>query len=91
MRGWSISVYPKPCEWNTWPLMAAARSEARKETSGATLSGSLGVPFASSLGHLPVSSNIFREPGLESIIRVVPVGSTTFAVTPYFPMAFAVE
>ena len=47
--------------------------------------------MACSLGHLPVSSNTFWPRGVESIIRVAPLGMMALAVTLYFPMAFAVD
>ena len=71
----------------TW----AAASLARKTTSGATLSGSRSVPMACSLGHLPVSSKIFLPLGVESIMRVAPLGMMALAVTLYFAIAFAVD
>ena len=68
-----------------------AASLARKTTSGATLSGSRSVPAASSLGHLPVCSKTSRPRGVESIIRVAPLGKIAFAVTPYLASALAVD
>ena len=75
----------------TWPLTPAAASLARKTTRGATLSGSRSVPCASSLGHLPVSSKVRLPRGVESIMRVAPLGKIAFAVTPYLASALAVD
>jgi hypothetical protein len=58
----------------TWP----APSLARNTTSGATLSGSRSVPIACSLGHFPVCSKTCRPRGVESIIRVAPLGMIAF-------------
>src|SRR5207244_284487 len=69
----------------------AACSLARNVASGATLSGSVAVPIAASLGHLPFVSKNARPRGVESIMRVAPLGMIEFAVTPYFASPFAVE
>src|SRR5712691_3059599 len=89
--GCSSSVNPYPYTWNIWPFTPAAASLDRYTTSGATLSGSRSVPFAISLGHLPVSSNIALPRGVESIMRVAPLGMMAFTVTPYLASALAVD
>src|SRR2546422_3690061 len=71
--------------------MSAAASLARNTTSGATLSGSRSVPTAASLGHLPVCSKNSRPRGVESIIRVAPLGRMALAVMPYLASALAVD
>jgi hypothetical protein len=55
------------------------------------LSGSVAVPTAASLGHLPCCSKNARPRGVESIIRVAPLGMIELAVTPYFASPLAVE
>ena len=49
------------------------------------------MPTACSLGHLPVVSKTSRPRGVESIIRVAPLGMIEFAVTPYLASALAVD
>src|SRR4029453_9869167 len=71
--------------------MCPACSLARNVTSGAALSGSRSVPTACSLGHLPVCSNTCRPRGVESIMRVAPLGMMELAVTLYLAMPLAVD
>ena len=49
------------------------------------------MPTACSLGHLPVDSNTSRPRGVESIMRVAPLGMMALQVTPYFAIALAVD
>ena len=47
------------------------------------------MPTACSLGHFPVCSKTVRPRGVESIMRVAPLGMMALAVTPYFARALA--